>query len=137
LRPALSFALVTAFLVLVGCGNDGDQTNESVICQDVRALQNELEGSEGIDPDRLVDELDNLSDRLRDADAGGNQQELANLGQITDSVDALDGASASLQTGSNGGLLLRMLQESLSGLSARYGCKTSHQVWRSDLESTR
>ena len=129
MRPALSFALVTAFLLLLGCGDYGNQANESAaICEDVRALQNELEGPEGIDPDRLVDELDNLSDRLRDADAAGNQQELANLAQITDSVDALGGASASLQTGSNGGLLLRMLQDSLSGLSARYGCKTSHQI---------
>jgi hypothetical protein len=129
LRSALSFALITAFVLLLGCGDDGNQANESAaICKDLQALQSELKGPDSIDPDRLVDELDNLSDHLRDADAGANQQELANLAQITDSVDTLGGASASLQTGSNGGLLLRMLQDSLSGLSARYGCKTSQQA---------
>jgi hypothetical protein len=114
---------VTAFILLLSCEDEGDQANEgAAICQDVRALQSELEGPNGIQPDRLVDELDNLSDRLRDADAGNNQQELANLAQITDSLDTLGGTGASLQTGSNGGLLLRMLQESLAELSARYGC---------------
>jgi hypothetical protein len=123
LRPALPFALVTAFVLLLGCGDDSDHANESAaICEDVRALQSELEGPNGIHPDRLVDELDNLSDRLKDADASNNQQELADLAQITDSVDALGGAGASLQTGSNGGLLLRMLQDSLAELAARYGC---------------
>jgi hypothetical protein len=114
---------VTAFILLLSCEDEGNQANEgAAICEDVRALQTELEGPNGIHPDRLVDELDNLSDRLRDADAGANQQELANLAQITDSLDTLGGAGASLQTGSNGGLLLRMLQDSLAGLSARYGC---------------
>jgi hypothetical protein len=112
-----------AFILLLSCEDEGNEANEgAAICEDVRALETELQGPNGIHPDRLVDELDNLSDRLRDAGAGNNQQELANLAQISDSLDTLGDTGASLQTGSNGGLLLRMLQDSLAGFSARYGC---------------
>jgi hypothetical protein len=128
LRPALSLALVLASLLLLGCGDDGSRANESAaICKDLRALQSELNGPHSIDPDRLANELDNLSDRLKDGEgAGRNQRELANLAQITDGVDALAGAGGRLPTGSNTGLLLRLLLDSLSGLSGPQGYSCEH-----------
>jgi hypothetical protein len=116
-----------ASLVLLGCGDDGNQAIESAdICSDLHALQKELKGPNSIDPDRLAGELENLSDRLRVAEgASQNQRELADLAQITDGVDALASAGSRLPTGSSTGLLLRLLMDSLSGLSGPqgYGCE--------------